>query len=99
MSSSPGVFFDESLSPVSKLSFTCASPSTTMASAGIWSPRPSLTRSSITIWSKIELNLAAIANDARLLGGKERELVHHALRAQRLHDADACVEKDDGEEG
>ena len=48
---------------------------------------------------EIELNLAAIANDARLLGGKERELVHHALGAQRLHDADARIEKDDGKEG
>ena len=49
---SPGCLRMRSLSPVRRLSFTLASPETTTASAGIWSPRPSFTRSSCTICSR-----------------------------------------------
>ena len=52
MSSEPGCFLMRSLSPVSRLSFTSASPETTTASAGIWSPRPKRMMSSSTIWSR-----------------------------------------------
>ena len=52
MSSEPGCFLMRSLSPVSRLSLTSASPDTTTASAGIWSPRPRRMMSSSTIWSK-----------------------------------------------
>ena len=52
MSSEPGCFLIRSLSPVSRLSFTSASPETTTASAGIWSPRPKRMMSSSTIWSR-----------------------------------------------
>ena len=49
MSSAPGAFFIRLLSPVSRLSFTSASPDITTASAGTWSPRPSTTTSSRTM--------------------------------------------------
>ena len=49
MSSAPEAFFMRLLSPVSRLSFTSASPDTTTASAGTWSPRPSTTTSSRTM--------------------------------------------------
>ena len=52
MSSSPGRLWMGLLSPVSRLSLTWHSPSSTTASAGIWSPRPRRIASSSTIWSR-----------------------------------------------
>lgn len=48
---------------------------------------------------ELELDLMIVANRDGALRGEQRELVHHALGAQGLHDADARVEEHDPQEG
>ena len=48
---------------------------------------------------ELKLDLLTIADRDGALGGEQRELVHHALGAQGLHDADARVEEHDPQEG
>ncbi len=47
---------------------------------------------------EVDLALGAVAHDGRALAGEERELVDHALGAQRLHRADSGVQEDDEQE-
>ena len=48
---------------------------------------------------KVELAFRAVADNLGLFCGKQSEAVDHALRAERLEDADPGVEHHDGEEG
>ena len=48
---------------------------------------------------ELEFDLPIIANRDGAFRGEQRELVHHALGAQGLHDTDARVEKHDPQEG